>query len=117
MANPQAVMRAAQAGPMGGYDDGMDRPAGGQENGPATPKPPAGGQEGDALGGMMQALQGVGEFLKSQGPGAQASMGHFKALLQSMAQLGQEAPAPEMGEEPKAPGRIHESQNPGVQVL
>lgn len=110
MANPQAVMRAAQAaGPMG-YDDAKDRPAGGETNAPAAP-------DGDGLGAMMNALQGVGEFLKSQGPGGQQAMGHFKALLQSMMQLGQEQPQPPAQGEPPAPRRIHESQAPGVQVL
>jgi hypothetical protein len=68
---------------------------------------------------MVQALQGVGEFLKSQGPGGQEAMGHYQALLQSMSGLGGEgpqAPKPPM-EEPKGNGRIHESQVPGVQVL
>ena len=114
MANPQAVMRAAQAGPMGGQMEQMDDMPAGAPPGGAPPK----GPEGDGLGSMMEALQGVGTFLKSQGPGGEQAMGHFKALLQSMAGMGQEAPqGPQMDGEPKEPGRIHESQNPGVRVL
>lgn len=130
MANPEAVMRAAQKPPMGGmppgkYDDGKDAFPG-QPNGPAgappapeAPKPPEGGQ---GMDGMVQALQGVGEFLKAQGPGAEEAMGHFQALLQSMASMGGApggqpgGPAP-LERDGGGPGRVHESKAPGVQVL
>lgn len=127
MANPEAVMRAAQKPPMGGMPmgGGPEMPpkppdaAGAPPAPPEAPKPPEGGQ---GMDGMVQALQGVGEFLQSQGPGAQEAMGHFQALLQAMAKMsGGEAPQ-EGGPMPLAkdgggPGRVHESKVPGVQVL
>jgi hypothetical protein len=82
-------------------------------------KPPEAGQ---GMDGMVENLKGVGEFLQAQGPAAQEAMGHFQALLQSMAKLsGGEAPqggAPmPLSKNGDGPGRIHESRAPGVQVL
>jgi hypothetical protein len=97
-------------GKMGGTPESMEGP----EAAHGDPAKPAEG----GLDSLMQTLQGVGEFLQSQGPQAKQAMGHFQALLQSMAQMGQGAP--EMGSdmgEPEGPRRIHESQKPGVQVL
>jgi hypothetical protein len=112
MANPEAVMRAAQP-PMGGkMGGGMPEHTEGQEAAPKGPEGAAG------LGGMMDSLKGVGDFLKSQGPAGQQALGHFQAMLQAMASLGQgepeQATAPE---EPAQPGRIHESKVPGTVVL
>lgn len=115
MANPEAVMRAAQAGPKPMMGGGM--PPGG-----APDMLPAGGppKAPDADGGvdqMVEALQGVGTFLQSQGPAGQEAMEHFQALVQAMAKMGgAEAPQAPQGE-PQEPGRIHESQVPGVRVL
>lgn len=129
MANPEAVMRAAQKPPMGGMPPEMPpKPAGGPPPPeasapppPEAPKPPEGGQ---GMDGMVQALQGVGEFLQAQGPQAEEAMGHFQALLQSMATLGGgEAPGGQPGgpmpltKDGGGPGRVHESKVPGVQVL
>ncbi len=113
MANPQAVMRAAQGGPMGDKMGGQPESMEGPE---AAHGGPAASAKGGGLDSLMQTLQGVGEFLQGQGPAGQQAMGHFKALLESMAQMGQGGEQPPM-DEPAAPKRIHESQNPGVQVL
>lgn len=123
MANPDAVMRAAQKPPMGGMGGGMppEMPPKPPEAAPPPPEAPKPPMEGGGMDGMVQALQGVGEFLQAQGPGAQEAMGHFQALLQSMATLGG-AGGPEGGPMPLTkdgggPGRVHESKAPGVQVL
>lgn len=121
MANPEAVNRMAQAGPKPpmGMPDDMDAPAA-----PEGPK--------DGLDGMVESLKGVGSFLQSQGPGAQEAMGHFQALLQSMAKMGggESAggpPGAPAGGPPGAPpthpaapqgnGRMRMDQLPGTQVL
>jgi hypothetical protein len=132
MANPDAVMRAAQKPPMGGMPPGMPpemppKPA--DPGAPPMPPPGAGPapEGGQGMDGMVENLKGVGEFLQAQGPGAQEAMGHFQALLQAMAKMGGEgapegAPAPGSAPMPLAkngdgPGRVHESKVPGVQVL
>lgn len=134
MANPEAIMRAAKSGPPGAMPGMAKAPMSGAPMGgmPGTPpgappapgqdagegEPPHAGPEGAGLDGMVQALQGVGEFLKAQGPGAAEAMGHFQALLQSLSKLGGGAP-PESQPDvaPQASGRVHESQFPGTQVM
>lgn len=115
MANPEAVMRAAQAGPkppMGGMPDAP--PAGAPPGAPpAGPKPP----EAGGMDSMVSNLEGVGKFLQAQGPKAQEAMGHFQALLQSMASLGEEGGQPPSPEEPKESGRMDMNRLPGTQVL
>lgn len=120
MANPDAVMRAAQAGPkpMMGGEMPMGGMPGGEAGGMPMGAPPA-APGGGGLEGMVEALKGVGEFLQSKGPEAQAAMGHFQALLQSMAQIGGgEAPqGMPPAEEPKESGRVDMGKLPGTQVL
>lgn len=108
MANPEAIMRAAQTQPMGAPPADMP--------GDDAGAPPGGG----GLDNLVESLRGVGEFLKAQGPAGQVALGHFQALLQAMSQMSGGAQPPQ--EAPPAPeakgnGRIHESQVPGVQVL
>lgn len=114
MANPEAVMRAAQAGPkpMGGMPENMEGPEAAHGGPMGAPK------GGDGLEGMMGSLKGVGDFLKSQGKAGEAALGHFQAMLQAMAALGQEGDqqAPQDQEQPM-PGRVHESKFPGAVVL
>lgn len=111
MASPEAVMRAAQMKPPMGGMGGGEPPA-------MEPKPPAAEpqapQAGAGLDQMVETLQGVGQFLQSQGPAGQKAMTHFTALLQEMASLGggQQPQAPEEGSR-----RIPADQFPGVQVL
>lgn len=127
MANPEAIMRAAKSAPPmnGAPAGGMGGmpPAGMPGAAPSQPdtaegEPAHAGPEGAGLDGMVQALQGVGEFLKAQGPGAAEAMGHFQALLQAMSKLGEGIqPEPQPDVAPQASGRVHESQFPGTQVM
>ena len=122
MANPEAIMRAAQAGPKppmggmgGGMPEGMEGPEAAHGAAPEAP-------EGAGLDSMVESLKGVGAFLQAQGPAAQEAMGHFQALLQSMSQIGggkapEGAPQPQPDAAPKSGGRMELSKVPGTQVL
>lgn len=114
MADPAAIMRAASAGqqPMMGA---------GPSDGAEGEAPHSGPEQVNGLDQMVESLRGVGEFLKAQGPDAQAALGAFQALLQAMTQMGGKGPEQQPQSAPpqqqQSSGRLHESQFPGAQVL